>query len=334
MRAAVSSVVASSIVSETRPDVSISVEAISVIAQSDRIRTAVASVVGAASAVYQIPASAIDYIEIDVATALDEEGWYKLYQDSAVILDQKAIDFAKQLLDQALATDDPALHLEKALDDSVSTADAVTILIIILRTFADTASTSDDSSFSLAKALADVATTVDAKAVDFEKARSDAVTALDVALRSVSKGLADAAAANDVNAIAFAKAASDSATTADVAARDVSKVLSDSTALADSALLDFAKALSDLQPAADALSRVVDWYRDFNDAPITSDALEVAFSKALADTYGATDAAQLSLSKALVDSVSTADSLSYQIQSASPQLLNTYVLNFFVLNGP
>ena len=138
MRAAVSSVVASSIAVETKPDVSISVEAINVIAQSEKARASVAVVLGASSTVYQLPVSAIDYILIDAATALDEEGWYKLFQDATVVLDQAAIDFAKGLAESVSASDDPALELQKALSDSVSVGDSIQILILILRTFADT----------------------------------------------------------------------------------------------------------------------------------------------------------------------------------------------------
>lgn len=334
MRAAVSSVVAGSIVSETRPDVSISVEAINVIAQSDKARAAVSVVLGAASTEYQIPLSAIDYIQIDVTSALDEEGWYKLYKDSAVVLDQTAINFAKQLVDQALASDSPALHLQKALSESVSTSDVILITIILLRSFSDSSGATDSQSFAISKALEDLPLAADALTLDYAKTLLDTFAASDAPSKALAKPLQDSSSVADETALASQKEVGDSANADDVDLRSVAKALVETSSAQDQAAIQFDGALADSTTTADSLSRVVSWDRAPVDSQLVVDALAYAFTTEFADEAYSNDAPANSVQKPIEDSIATSDVLTYEIVAAETQLLNTYVLNFFALNGP
>ena len=337
-RVTVSSVLASALSAEVEVVSSISVEAINVVVERVLVQSAVAAGYATATVSRVIPEALVEYVIAEATAYLDEEGWWKKFKDTVEATDLIAVSVSKTLTDSTTgATDSATLDVGKGLSDSVSVTESITVTLVILRDFFETVTATDAvQSIDMAKALTDTATATEAAQKDFSKALTDQATLTDAAALLMSKPLADSVTPSDDSYWSYVKALSDAVDAADaIASFDISKSLLDSISATEAKAIDLSKPLSDSVSPTDLFARVVTFNRTFTDTAVVTEALNHAFSKSLQDSATPSESAAIAFTKAATDSVTVTDSIiSIVIVSGATQLVNSFPLNVFTLNGP
>lgn len=180
MKLRASSVVVSAETSATRLRASLSVVNPSVSTEVHYIRAATTAVQPSAAVSCVLPVSAVSYIEMAVAMEVDESGRYRYVVDTAVALDQTFIATAKGFADAVILTQpEPIFAFSKALADVATTADAITVTLVFIRNFADSAGVTDAQAYSFIKTLVDSVSTVDQLSFAITKLLTDGVGMID-----------------------------------------------------------------------------------------------------------------------------------------------------------
>ncbi len=184
--------------------------------------------------------------------------------------------------------------------------------------YQETISPTDILFFNMSKAASDSISVSDNVDLAVEKTLGDSFGMTDVIVVTIIilRSFADAVSISDSQIIDVEKPLSDSVSTTESLAKDADKSLSDSASIGDYDAKLITKPLSDSLTIQDQYSSVINYARAFVDTTTTSEVIDKVFIKSISD------------------SASFPDNLVIQIIPVSPQLLNTYVLNYFTLNGP
>lgn len=333
----VQSVLASAIAAEIEVVSSISVEAINVVVERVLVQTAVAAGYATATVSRTVPEAVVDYVLAFATPYLDEEGWYKKFRDEVTVTDLAAVHISKGASDQVGTSDEATLDVSKGLSDSVGVTDNLVVTIIYIRNLADTATVSEQiTAINTVKGLADSVAATESLVKDFSKALSEQVSIADAAALLMSKPLADSVVPSDSSFWSIVKALSEAVDASDALDNIVfDKVLSDSVSTTDAKAIDLDKPLSDSVSVADLFNRTVVFDRTFTDTATTSEFVTYSFEKYLQDSATPSDAASLHLTKVASDTVTATDAItSIVIVSGATQLVNSFPLNVFTLNGP
>lgn len=336
-RVTVSSVLASALSAEVEVVSSISVEAINVVVERVLVQTAVAAGYATATVSRVIPEALVEYVLADATAFLDELQRWKKFQETVNANDIAAISVSKSLTESVGVTDSPAIDVSKSLTDSVSVNETLIITLIFIRNFADSVTATDSIQFiNTVKGLSDNVATTETTVKDFSKALADQATLTDDAALSTSKALADSVSPYDDSFWAFAKALADGVDASDALNNIVfDKVLSDSASITEAKAIDVSKPLTDAVSLSDLFDRQVQYSRSFTDTATVTEALVSSFSKSLQDSATPSDSPAWHFYKAASDSVTVTDSIiSIIIVSGATQLVNSFPLNVFTLNGP
>lgn len=335
MAVTVSSVQASAVVSEVKAASSITVQAVNVYLEAVKADVSVLAAVGSATVSYVFPTTVVDAAVAQASAYLDEAGWFKLYMDTISATEVFHYLMTKSFNDPAGLTDAVAKETTKELTEAVSFSDNIVITIIILRSFFDTFGVTDYQVLDVAKSLEDSVSYAETLLRDVDKTLNDIASVSDAPAKSITKPFADSLTSTDSSTRLVNKAAVDVVSTSDDKTFDVAKSRSDSISVTDSPSKDHTKLFVDSFFSSDAFTRVVNYNRNPNDAVLVTEALSKQFSRPLADSASISDADSRHFYKNVVgDSVSFSESFSYVIVGAESQLLNTYPLNTFTLNGP
>lgn len=143
------------------------------------IHATAAAVQPAASVSCVLPITALSYIDMAVSMVVDETGRFQYIPDSYAVLDQTFIETVKGFADGVVLADAATLNAGKYLVDSVSMADAITVVLVFIRNFADSAGVTDAKAFSFVKSLVDSATTTDQLHFAITKLLTDGVGMID-----------------------------------------------------------------------------------------------------------------------------------------------------------
>lgn len=150
----------------------------------------------------------------------------KVLADAFSLGDTKAITTSKALADTFGLTDAQQTSLQKSIADSVSLTDTFYLVLVFIRSAADSVAASDLASFVLAKAPF-----------------NESVVTSDESVRTLSKSITDGVAMNDGTSVGdgstfyFEKNINNIAAVSDASSIQVQKSPTDSVATADSGLL-------------------------------------------------------------------------------------------------
>lgn len=336
-RVTVSSVLASALSAEVEVVSSISVEAINVVVERVLVQTAVAAGYATATVSRVIPEALVEYVLADATAFLDELQRWKKFRETVGANDIASISVTKTLTDSVGTDDSAAVDVSKSLTDSVGVTDALVVTIIFIRNLADSVTTTDSIQFiNTAKNLTDNVVTTESTVKDFSKALEDQATLTEAAALLMSKPFTDSVTPSDDSFWSYVKALSDAVDAADALDNIVfDKVLSDSASITEAKAIDVSKSLTDAVLPTDFFSRVVQYSRLFTDTATVTEALSNSFSKSLQDSATPSDTPAWHFYKATSDSVTVTDSItSIVIVSGATQLVNSFPLNVFTLNGP
>lgn len=180
MKLRASSVVVTAEATAPRLRAGLSVVNPTVSAELHYIHATAAAVQPAASVACVLPIAALSYIDMAVSMVVDETGRFQYIPDSYAVLDQTFITTAKGFAEAvAIADTQPFFGVDKNLADSISTADAITVVLIFIRSFADSTGVSDAQAFDFLKSLVDTATTTDQLHFAITKLLTDGVGMID-----------------------------------------------------------------------------------------------------------------------------------------------------------
>ena len=336
-RVTVSSVLASALSAEVEVVSSISVEAINVVVERVLVQTAVAAGYATATVSRVIPEALVEYVLAEATAFLDELQRWKKFRETVGASDIAAISVSKALTDSVGTDDSAAVDVSKSLTDSVSVTETLVVTIIFIRNLADSVTTTDSIQFiNTVKGLADNVATTESTVKDFSKALADQATLADAAALLMSKPFTDSVTPSDDSYWSYVKALSDAVDAADALDNIVfDKSLSDSASITEAKAIDVSKALTDAVLPTDFFFRVVQYNRLFTDTATVTEALSNSFSKSLQDSATPSDTPAWHFYKAASDSVTVTDSIiSIVIVSGATQLVNSFPLNVFTLNGP
>jgi hypothetical protein len=336
-RVTVSSVLASALSAEVEVVSSISVEAINVVVERVLVQTAVAAGYATATVSRVIPEALVEYVLADATAFLDELQRWKKFRETVGASDIAAISVNKAFTDSVGTDDSAAVDASKSLSDSVSVTETLVVTIIFIRNFADSVTTTDSIQFiNTVKKLTDNVATTESTVKDFSKALADQATLTDAAALLMSKPLTDSVSHYDDSFWAFAKALADGVDASDALNNIVfDKVLSDSASITEAKAIDVSKPLTDAVIPSDFFTRTVQYSRSFTDTATVTEALSNSFGKSLQDSAAPSDNSAWYFYKAASDSVTVTDSIiSIVIVSGATQLINSFPLNVFTLNGP
>lgn len=336
-RVTVSSVLASALSAEVEVVSSISVEAINVVVERVLVQTAVAAGYATATVSRVIPEALVEYVLAEATAFLDELQRWKKFRETVGASDIAAISVSKALTDSVGTDDSAAVDVSKSLTDSVSVTDTLVVTIIFIRNLADSVTTTDSIQFiNTVKGLADNVATTESTVKDFSKALADQATLADAAALLMSKPFTDSVTPSDDSYWSYVKALSDAVDAADALDNIVfDKSLSDSASITEAKAIDVSKALTDAVLPTDFFIRVVQYNRLFTDTATVTEALSNSFGKSLQDSATPSDTPAWHFYKAASDSVTVTDSIiSIVIVSGATQLVNSFPLNVFTLNGP
>tara|TARA_R110000772_G_scaffold3256_3_gene11760 strand:+ start:2543 stop:3556 length:1014 start_codon:yes stop_codon:yes gene_type:complete len=337
MKATVSSVLASSISAAVRAASSISVQALNVVIERAQVSTAITAGYAISTVSRVIPETQVGYILAAASAFTDNEQWWKRYQDAVAITELAAISISKPLADQAVISESKAIGFDKPLDDSIEVTESLIITLIFIREVFDTVSATDElKSVDVSKALVDSIFATEQKNFSFSKSLSDTASIAELKRISFSKPVSDTVSMSESSRASLAKATTDSVTTSESSARSVSKNLTDTTAITEAKSFVLQKALSDTTLISEALSKIVDYNRLFADSATMSDQQSLALSVLITDIMSLTDSQSMLYEKSITgDVVTPVDSIvSIVITSGATQLMNSFPLNYFTLNGP
>jgi hypothetical protein len=261
-----------------------------------RLRAGISVVDARANVTYVIPAPAISYVLLKVEPSLDVLNKNPYVGETQVVLDSTALAIAKRASDSVLSTDavtSKIFGLGKY--DSVSTADVVSVLLIFIRNFADTANVSDAVAYSYLKNLFEaVAASDDIQSQDFSKFIPDGVA------------MQDGADVTDGNQHHFEKGIMNMAFATDANQIYIERTSSDSVNMLDAKAIAFSRTLLDAFGFTDAQTFIVEMAKA--DAATVSESLATAFSKLIsADSIAFSDQIVKNPGKGLSDSAAPDD---------------------------
>lgn len=337
MKATVSSVLASSISAVVRAASSISVQALNVVIERAQVSTAITAGYAISTVSRVIPETQVVYVLAAASAFVDNEQWWKRYQDAVAITELAAIGISKPLTDQAVISELKSIGFNRPLNDSITTTDDLIITLIFIREVFDTVSATDElKSVNVSKALADSIFASEQKNFSFSKALSDTANTSELKRLSFSKPVSDSVSVSESSMASFAKATTDSVTTSESSARSVSKKLTDTTAITEAKSFVLQKPLSDTVLASEVFSKIVDYNRLFADSATISDQQSLTLSILVTDIASLADSQSMIYEKSITGDVVTAiDSIvEIVITTGATQLINSFPLNYFTLNGP
>jgi hypothetical protein len=192
---------------------------------SVKLRASVATVVPIVGVTRVYPVAEVAYILLAVSAYLDTTGRFKYTTDVFSAVDTTSISTSKVAdADTFILADATSVSANKVLTDTTSLSDSVLTVLIFIRDFADTT------------------TTTDAKTLLISPAYSDTFTTTDTATRSISKALSDSFALNDLSDAAgpewsFSDYTNNVVSTSDSSVVSNGKGLSDSLSSSDSGTL-------------------------------------------------------------------------------------------------
>lgn len=214
----------------------------------------------------------------------------KALTDQSTVSHTEVFDFYKYLSHTAVATDEPALSVEKPLFDSVTGL--------------------EDSTYVFTKKVKeDTVGIVETEFYEFGKALTEAPQLTDDdAILQFFKNSQDALAFTDVETIDFAKFLVDAVGVTD----DVDGAAS----VLDDQEMQFVKNTSDVAAATDQFVRVVQFTRAFNDAPSLTDNDTLAVGKNIADAASTSDTNRYDFDKLLTDTPVATESIALDVTLA------------------
>lgn len=264
------------------------------------------------------------------------------FNDSIGVSDGKAASLGKGLRDSIAALEALNREFRKARQDGTQVSDSA--FRSAIKSLSDTAGIADDEYRAFGKVLNDGASFLDAYRVAYGKSFSDTARFSDTHRRDITKGKADSFAAADKAAFSLSRSFANSFAALDIATRVLTKGLFDTVNVTDdidgqASILDdetmsFVKVMNQQALTSDEFSRVVAYFRSYQeassisdvaskgsakapkDSALATDAYVHGFGKNAIDTARLSDAARRSTSKYVVDPAFAADLFSFLFATA------------------
>lgn len=277
----------------SRPRIAVSVIAPQSIVDAVLLSAGSSAAVAAAGVQYTLPATQVAYILLNSAAEVDTSGRYRLVPETIVTVDGARLAVGTTRRDAFAVADSSTFFFAKGLKETLSFAEVVTRTLLFIRTFDDSFSLTDATSFVLSQLLAESPTLTDATTRDSTKLLRDAPTLAELVRKTSTKPFADTVGTADTQARTTSKLSVDSIALADLTAYAVQKLNSDSVAAADTAtrtvsrLLNDGFALNDLADVGDGLS--VSFAGGISNVAFASDASSIAMAMPRADSVGITE---------------------------------------------
>jgi hypothetical protein len=164
-----------------------------------------------------------------------------------------SIDLEKYLNDSTGVADTVALLVNKALQESVSTSDAIDNFSI-QKYLSDIASSGDTYTIDYSAVYADSIGTSDVSSSVIEKVLSDLVNATDVISSAYTTGVSETLASTDSSLITVGLNPTDATSVSDTNATQINKGSTDSVAATDSILSNSSSGITDTNTATDTLN--------------------------------------------------------------------------------
>lgn len=190
-----------------------------------KLRAGISTVVPIAGVTRVYPVADVAYILLATSAYLDTTGRFKYTTDVFSLADLAALSTGKIADADSIAfSDGQVFSTDKGVADTATIGDNFVAVLIFIREFNDTTSTSDANTLLISPAY------------------SDSVTTSETTAFSISKALADAFALNDLSDAAgpdwsFSDYTNNTVSTSDSATVTNTKGLADSLSLADSGTL-------------------------------------------------------------------------------------------------
>lgn len=168
-----------------------------------------------------IPILELAYIEIVASASMDDSGLYQYKTDMFVVADQTALATNKSLTGDAVAfSDSVSLTPSPVYSDSVSFSDTVLPVLVFIREFSDTLTSSDVKSILVSPAYVETVAPTDTIALSHSKTFADGFAMNDMAdaggpVWSFSDTTANIITMSDASVVANDKGLADSVSMAD-----------------------------------------------------------------------------------------------------------------------
>lgn len=281
----------------SRPRIAVSVIAPQSIVDAVLLSAGSSAAVAAAGVQYTLPATQVAYIVLNSAAEVDTSGRYRLVPETLVTIDGTRLAVGTTKRDAFAVSDSSTFFFAKGLKETLSFVEVVTRTLMYIRTFNDSFSLADATSFVLSQLLAESVAPTDAATRASTKLLRDAPTLAELVRKTSTKPFADTVGTVDTQARTTSKRSVDSLALADIALRSVQKLTADSVAASDAAtrtvsrLLKDGFALNDLADVGDGLS--VSFAAGISNVAFASDASRIAMTMPRADSVGTTESGSL-----------------------------------------
>lgn len=249
------------------------------------------------NASYQVPVSALSYIELTVAANLDNTGRYGLVQDVVAVVDDARLSTSKGLEDSFAFLDLVSTEAGKVLSDSISFEEVVTRTLTFIREFTDQITPTDTFGFGITRPLADAIAADDNAVRQFVKAVSDTFGATDALQFSNTKGLTELVLMADQAFGSMTKALTDGISSSDVLTQAVTKALFETLTTSETQDFLVSKTLADGVGMNDSFDTtdgsLYEIVKSFSNVVFASDDSSRSTAKSVADSFGLSDAGSL-----------------------------------------
>lgn len=294
----------------------------------NRARASVQVIEPVAGVSYALPVASVNYILLVASGQLDTTGRYPYVQDVVVVAESHVVNFAKVLADVSATQDQLVSEVGKSLSESATVTDVCATLLILLRTFEETATVTDANLIGFGKALVEAIEADDVSSVSVQKALSESqpiaealrtdfngalndiaamgevitfvksivrvfdetVIASDNRTSSIEPAKSEVVSATDSTPVNdFGKGASETVGVTDSTTESFGKNASDAVTATDDDQVDYSKPVSEEVVAADVYNRVVVWSRSPTESVGVADAPAVDFGRPVTDSVTLSD---------------------------------------------
>ena len=280
-----------------------------------------------------------DFVETASTSQAIQYALEQALADTANISELAAINLLRYALDTATVSDENTLLLGKNIFDTANAEDLLGvpdgITYQFIKTTVNTATTADefDRTWIVVRSFADSASSTENAAKQFDKLLIDSASATQFIELVFGSSLTDSAIATESLTQLFGKALADSASTLDEAIRNIGKSLFDSASATESfdRLWTIARSLYDSASAVESLTAAVsktlddtfnadeniqrEWtaIRSFADSSAISDLPEKLLARPVGNSITYDDTNTLDIGKNINDTLNQSETLSYNL---------------------
>lgn len=246
----------------------------------------------AAQIAVAVPVSQIAYVSLVASARIDDSGLYRLAVDSVTLVDRAVMAIVKTIRDTVTISDD--LLSANMAYETLSIEDAVTVVLVRLRTLADSVgSVSDAQVLELAKTAVSQALTSDEFANSVYKNFDDATAILSEISLAFATTIAEEVFATDTFTVGFGKTAAEAVTTAETTTFVVDRVAEDAPVFTDADTKAIAKLLQDAVGVNDFFGYVYGMVATVNNVATPTDQSTVTAQPLYSDTIALTEAGRI-----------------------------------------